>query len=77
MTYICRGHRIQLFFVARIATLARAQVQRSCPVDSAATSRMDPRLSAQRTSKLVLLLLQALPRLFVALLLTRLVLKEG
>ena len=43
-------------------------------MDSSAAARMNPRLFAQRATKLVLLLLELLPRLLFALPLTRLVL---
>lgn len=76
MTYICRGHRIQLLLVARVAALASAQVQWRSPMNSASTARVDPRLSTKGTAKLVLLLLQSLSDLFIALLLARLVLWE-
>lgn len=77
MTYISGGHRIQFFFVAGIASLARAQVQRCSPMNSPSTTRMDPRLSAQGATELVLLLFQFLSGLFIPLLLAGLVLVKG
>lgn len=74
VTYISGGHRIQFFFVAGVSALARSQVQRRGPMNSATPTRMDPRLAPQRTTELVLLLLQPLAQLLVTLLLARLVL---
>lgn len=76
MTYISGGHRIQFFFVAGVAALARSQVQRRGSMNSATPTRMNPRLATQRTTELVLLLLQPLAQLLVTLLLARLVLDE-
>lgn len=77
MTYICRGHGIQFLLVARVPALDRVQVQRCRSMDPPPAARMEPRLPAQRATKLVLLFLQSLPRLLIPLLLARFVLQLG